>query len=29
MEWYPVRLKFTDPNGDYIEQVLDSVKKTN
>ncbi len=29
MEWYPVRLKFTDPDGDYIEQVLDSVKKTN
>ncbi|MFS2115305.1 DUF3108 domain-containing protein [Herbaspirillum frisingense] len=29
MEWYPVRLKFTDPNGDYIEQVLDSVSKTN
>lgn len=29
MEWYPVRLKFTDPDGDYIEQTLDSVKKTN
>ena len=29
MEWYPVRLKFTDPDGDYIEQILDSVKKTN
>lgn len=28
-EWYPVRIKFTDPNGDYIEQVLESVKKTN
>nr|WP_198983182.1 DUF3108 domain-containing protein [Herbaspirillum sp. ASV7] len=28
-EWYPVRLKFTDPDGDYIEQVLDSVRKTN
>jgi hypothetical protein len=28
-EWYPVRLKFTDPDGDYIEQTLDSVKKTN
>ncbi|QDD66424.1 DUF3108 domain-containing protein [Herbaspirillum seropedicae] len=29
MEWYPVRLKFTDPDGDYIEQTLDSLKKTN
>ncbi|KAF1047707.1 MAG: hypothetical protein GAK35_00522 [Herbaspirillum frisingense] len=29
LDWYPVRLKFTDPDGDYIEQVLDSVKKTN
>lgn len=29
MEWYPVRLKFTDPDGDYIEQTLDSIKKTN
>ncbi|MBP0600094.1 DUF3108 domain-containing protein [Herbaspirillum sp. LeCh32-8] len=29
MEWYPVRLKFTDPDGDYIEQTLDSVRKTN
>lgn len=27
-EWYPVRLRFTDPDGDYIEQTLDSVKKT-
>jgi hypothetical protein len=29
MEWYPVRLKFTDPDGDYIEQTLDSVKKSS
>lgn len=29
MEWYPVKLRFTDPDGDYIEQVLDSVRKTN
>ncbi|MCA1324190.1 DUF3108 domain-containing protein [Herbaspirillum sp. alder98] len=29
MEWYPVKLRFTDPDGDYIEQVLDSLKKTN
>jgi len=28
MEWYPVRLRYTEPNGDYIEQVLDSVAKT-
>lgn len=27
MEWYPVRLRYTEPNGDYIEQMLDSVAK--
>lgn len=29
MEWYLVCLKFIDFNGDYIEQVLDLVKKIN
>jgi hypothetical protein len=28
LEWYPVRLRFTEPNGDYVEQVLESVAKT-
>jgi hypothetical protein len=28
LEWYPVRLRFTEPNGDYIEQMLDSVTKS-
>jgi hypothetical protein len=27
LEWYPVRLRFTEPNGDYIEEVLNSVVK--
>lgn len=27
MEWYPVRLRYTDGNGDFIEQSLDSVSK--
>jgi hypothetical protein len=26
-EWYPVRLRFTDPDGDFIEQTLDSINK--
>ena len=26
-EWYPVRLRFTDPNGDFIEQNLDKLSK--
>lgn len=26
-EWYPVRLRFTDPDGDYIEQTLDKLTK--
>ena len=26
-EWYPVRLRFTDPDGDYIEQTLDNLSK--
>jgi hypothetical protein len=28
MEWYPVRLRYTEPNGDYVEQVLESVEKS-
>lgn len=27
MEWYPVRLRYTEPNGDYVEQVLEGVEK--
>ncbi|MFZ6848662.1 DUF3108 domain-containing protein [Undibacterium sp. RuRC25W] len=27
LEWYPVRLKFSDANGEFIDQMLDSVKK--
>ncbi|HXA47290.1 MAG TPA: DUF3108 domain-containing protein, partial [Burkholderiaceae bacterium] len=27
LEWYPVRLRYTENNGDYIEEVLDSVTK--
>jgi hypothetical protein len=26
-DWYPVRLRFTDPDGDFIEQTLSSVNK--
>ena len=26
MEWYPVRLKFSDANGDTIDQVIDRIK---
>ncbi|MFI4940156.1 MAG: DUF3108 domain-containing protein [Burkholderiales bacterium] len=28
LEWYPVRLRFTEQNGDYIEQLLDNVAKS-
>lgn len=28
MEWYPARLRFTDPDGEYIEQTLESIAKT-
>lgn len=28
MEWYPVRLRYTEANGDYVEQVLESVEKS-
>lgn len=27
LEWYPVRLRFTEPNGDYVEQTLEAVNK--
>lgn len=27
LEWYPVRLRFTDADGDYIEQSLETVAK--
>jgi hypothetical protein len=27
LEWYPVRLRFTEPNGDFVEQSLESVNK--
>lgn len=23
--WYPVRIRFTDPNGDYIDQTVESI----
>jgi len=27
LEWYPVRLRFSDSNGDFIEQTLKEVRK--
>ena len=27
LDWYPVRLRFTDADGDYIEQTLDHAAK--
>lgn len=27
LEWYPVRLRYTEPDGDFIEQTLESVSK--
>jgi Protein of unknown function (DUF3108) len=27
LEWYPVRLKFSDADGDTIDQTLDQIKK--
>lgn len=27
LEWYPVRLRFTDPDNDYIEQTLQKISK--
>ena len=29
MEWYPIRLKFTDANGDSIEQIADKITPLN
>ncbi|MDE2429796.1 MAG: DUF3108 domain-containing protein [Burkholderiales bacterium] len=26
-DWYPVRLKFSDADGDFVDQVLESVQK--
>lgn len=26
--WYPVRLRFTEPNGDFIEQKIESITPT-
>lgn len=28
LEWYPARLRFTEPNGDLIEQSLVTINKT-
>ena len=27
LEWYPVRVRYTEPDGDFIEQTLESVNK--
>ncbi|WP_432381291.1 DUF3108 domain-containing protein [Duganella sp. P38] len=27
MDWYPVRVRFNDPDGDFVDQVLDKVVK--
>ena len=27
LEWYPIRLRFTDPNNDFIDQILDRINK--
>lgn len=27
LDWYPARLRFTDPDGDFIEQTLDNIDK--
>ncbi|MEO6921728.1 MAG: DUF3108 domain-containing protein [Collimonas sp.] len=27
LEWYPVRVRFTDPNKDFVEQTLQQVSK--
>ena len=28
LEWYPARVRFTDPDGEYIEQTLESIAPT-
>lgn len=27
LEWYPVRIRFTDPNNDFVDQTLDKISK--
>lgn len=27
LEWYPVRLKFSDADGDVVDQMIDAIKK--
>lgn len=27
LEWYPVRIRFTDPNNDFVDQTLDKITK--
>ncbi|CAN5771820.1 hypothetical protein BH11PSE12_BH11PSE12_24310 [soil metagenome] len=27
LEWYPVRLKFSDADGDFVDQTISSIKK--
>jgi hypothetical protein len=29
LEWYPLRLRFTDPDGNTIEQTLEKITKTS
>lgn len=26
-EWFPVRIRFSEPNGDYVDQTLESIKR--
>lgn len=28
LDWYPVRLRFSDADGDFVDQTLESLKKT-
>lgn len=27
LEWYPIRIRFTDPNNDFVDQTLDKINK--
>ncbi len=27
LEWYPVRLRYTEPNGDFVEQSISNINK--
>ncbi|WP_370446495.1 DUF3108 domain-containing protein [Glaciimonas sp. PCH181] len=27
LEWYPIRVRFTDPNNDFVDQTLDKIIK--